>query len=277
MRCASSRRRRASASSGRRRSRRSPARRCCAASSTPTRCAAPIPGEPLPERAPISHLALVERADALPDRARPARTRSPSSRAGTPTTCSPRPRWPPPARCSSPGDERPHVPAPGDPGQPRAAARARRDVIAPGEGELASHGEHGIGRLPEPAELLAACERAPGRPGCTGEHSWPGRAARAGHRRRHARADRQRALHRQPLLGPDGLRAGRQAARRGAEVTLVAANVALAPPAGVARDRGVRPRPSWPPPARREFAACDVLLMAAAVADFRPRRPGRPS
>ena len=29
------------------------------------------PGEPLPERAPISHLALVERADAVPDRARP--------------------------------------------------------------------------------------------------------------------------------------------------------------------------------------------------------------
>ena len=31
-------------------------------------------------------------------------------------------------------------------------------VIPPGEGELASHGEHGVGRLAEPAELLAACE-----------------------------------------------------------------------------------------------------------------------
>ncbi len=31
-------------------------------------------------------------------------------------------------------------------------------VIPPGEGELASHGEHGIGRLAEPAELLEACE-----------------------------------------------------------------------------------------------------------------------
>ena len=28
-----------------------------------TRCAAPIPGEPAPDRAPISHLALVENAD----------------------------------------------------------------------------------------------------------------------------------------------------------------------------------------------------------------------
>ena len=31
-------------------------------------------------------------------------------------------------------------------------------VIPPGEGPLASHGEHGIGRLAEPAELLDACE-----------------------------------------------------------------------------------------------------------------------
>ena len=33
-------------------------------------------------------------------------------------------------------------------------------VIPPGEGQLASHGEHGIGRLPEPDELLAACRGA---------------------------------------------------------------------------------------------------------------------
>ena len=34
-----------------------------------------------------------------------------------------------------------------------------------------------------------------------------------------------------------------------------------------------RPPPSSPPPATREFDACDVLLMAAAVADFRPAEP----
>ena len=40
-----------------------------------------------------------------------------------------------------------------------ACSRARGvTVIAPGEGELASHGEHGVGRLAEPAQLLAACE-----------------------------------------------------------------------------------------------------------------------
>src|SRR2546430_1596438 len=31
-------------------------------------------------------------------------------------------------------------------------------VIPPAEGELASRGEHGVGRLAEPAELLGACE-----------------------------------------------------------------------------------------------------------------------
>ena len=31
-------------------------------------------------------------------------------------------------------------------------------VVPPGEGDLASHGEHGIGRLAEPEQLLEACE-----------------------------------------------------------------------------------------------------------------------
>ena len=53
------------------------------------------------------------------------------------------------------------------------------------------------------------------------------RAAHAGHRRRHARADRRRPLRRQPLLRAHGLRARRR--RRGArlDVVVVAANVAL--------------------------------------------------
>ena len=33
-------------------------------------------------------------------------------------------------------------------------------VVEPGVGRLASQGEHGVGRLAEPAELLAACEAA---------------------------------------------------------------------------------------------------------------------
>ena len=46
-----------------------------------------FPGDPLPEHAPLSHLALVERADVFLIAPGDAPTRSPSSRTGTPTTC----------------------------------------------------------------------------------------------------------------------------------------------------------------------------------------------
>ena len=64
-----------------------------------------------------------------------------------------------------------------------------------------------------------------------------------------------------------------QAAReRGAEVTLVAANVALATPPGVVR-REVVTAAELEQACEREFPDCDVLLMAAAVADFTPAAP----
>ena len=98
-----------------------------------------------------------------------------------------------------------------------ATLRARGVVVLePGTGRLASAGEAGAGRLPEPAALLEAIEaltRPAPRPRSSPRARRP---ARARHRRRHARADRRRALRRQPLVGPDGLRAGlgRGVARR---------------------------------------------------------------
>src|SRR5665213_405366 len=59
---------------------------------------------------------------------------------------------------------------------------------------------------------------------------------------------------------------------RGAEVTLVAANVALSAPAGVSL-RGVITAAELERACEEEFAECDVLLMAAAVADFTPAAP----
>jgi phosphopantothenoylcysteine decarboxylase/phosphopantothenate--cysteine ligase len=55
-------------------------------------------------------------------------------------------------------------------------------------------------------------------------------------------------------------------------VTLVAANVALQAPAG-AHLLSVRTAAELEQACDREFPACDVLLMAAAVADFRPADP----
>ena len=83
----------------------------------------------------------------------------------------------------------------GDAGQPRDAARARRTVLDPGVGALGSKGEWGVGRLAEPRRAAGA----PSRPSSPGGARSLERPARARHRRRHPRADRLRALRRQPL------------------------------------------------------------------------------
>ena len=59
---------------------------------------------------------------------------------------------------------------------------------------------------------------------------------------------------------------------RGARVTLVAANVALPAPPGV-DCRRVATAAQLKEACEQAFPACDVLLMAAAVADFRPSAP----
>jgi phosphopantothenoylcysteine decarboxylase/phosphopantothenate--cysteine ligase len=70
--------------------------------------------------------------------------------------------------------------------------------------------------------------------------------------------------------GRMGLALAEEAARRGAEATLIAANVSLPRPAGV-RWIDVETADELGSAAREEFRSADVLLMAAAVADFRPR------
>ena len=69
--------------------------------------------------------------------------------------------------------------------------------------------------------------------------------------------------------GRMGLALAAEAARRGADVTLIAANVSLERPEGV-RSVDVESAAQLEAAARTEFASTDVLLMAAAVADFRP-------
>jgi phosphopantothenoylcysteine decarboxylase/phosphopantothenate--cysteine ligase len=72
--------------------------------------------------------------------------------------------------------------------------------------------------------------------------------------------------------GRMGFALAEQAARRGADVTLVAANTFLAPAPGV-RLIEVSTAAEMASACDAEFDRCDVLLMAAAVADFRPRGP----
>jgi phosphopantothenoylcysteine decarboxylase/phosphopantothenate--cysteine ligase len=72
--------------------------------------------------------------------------------------------------------------------------------------------------------------------------------------------------------GRMGFALAERAARRGAEVTVVAANVALSAPPGVAVVP-VETAAELKAACSQRFDTSDVLLMAAAVADFRPRDP----
>lgn len=145
-------------------------------------------------------------------------------------------------------------------------------VIEPGVGRLAAKGEQGVGRLAEPEALLAGCEAALSANG--GERlpeRWRGLRVliTAGGTREPIDGVRYVGNH---SSGRMGFALAHAALARGAEVSLVAANVALPAPQGVAY-REVVTAAELGRACEEEFPACDVLLMAAAVADFRPAAP----
>ena len=143
-------------------------------------------------------------------------------------------------------------------------------VVEPEAGRLASHGEQGVGRLAEPAQLLAACEAALA--GSAGERQgWRGVRVLVTAGGTHEPIDSVRFVG-NSSSGRMGLALAQAAHARGAQVTLVAANVALPRPPGVAW-REVVTAAELKQACEREFPVCDVLLMAAAVADFRPAKP----
>jgi phosphopantothenoylcysteine decarboxylase/phosphopantothenate--cysteine ligase len=69
-----------------------------------------------------------------------------------------------------------------------------------------------------------------------------------------------------------GVALAARASSRGADVTLICANITVSPPAGV-RALKVGTAAELQAACEAEFPNCDVLLMAAAVADFRPAAP----
>ena len=146
-----------------------------------------------------------------------------------------------------------------------ALLRARGiTVIDPEEGRLASRGEHGMGRLAEPAALLAAVEAVLTPGDLTGLHVL----VTAGGTREPI--DAVRFLGNRSS-GRMGYALAARAAQRGAQVTVVAANVSLPDPPGTAVRR-VETAAQLAAACREAFPAADILLMAAAVADFRPAR-----
>ena len=125
-------------------------------------------------------------------------------------------------------------------------------------------GEWGVGRLAEPARILETIEGLLGTAG--GSMDGLRVLVTAGGTREPIDSVRYVGNR---SSGRMGLALAADAARRGAEVTVVAANVALPVPAGV-RVVEVQTAAELLEAARAEFDAAHVLLMAAAVADFRP-------
>jgi phosphopantothenoylcysteine decarboxylase/phosphopantothenate--cysteine ligase len=139
-------------------------------------------------------------------------------------------------------------------------------VLDPASGRLTG-ADTGPGRLPEPAEIFAAAQRALA--GRTAARDLTGRhvVVSAGGTREHL--DPVRFLGNRSS-GRQGWALATTALARGARVTLVAANVALPPPAGVTVVEVV----SADELRSAVLAAAvdaDAVVMAAAVADFRPR------
>jgi phosphopantothenoylcysteine decarboxylase/phosphopantothenate--cysteine ligase len=154
-------------------------------------------------------------------------------------------------------------------------------VIEPGTGRLASRGEQGIGRLAEPERLLASCEEAiamraadgagDGERGRRGELSGVRVLVTAGGTREPI--DSVRFLG-NSSSGRMGVALAQAARQRGAAVTLVAANIAVPAPEGV-HVRRVATAAELLGVCGEEFPGCDILLMAAAVADFTPVAPAQ--
>jgi phosphopantothenoylcysteine decarboxylase/phosphopantothenate--cysteine ligase len=140
------------------------------------------------------------------------------------------------------------------------------ELVGPDAGELAE-GETGVGRMAEPGEIHARIRELLGEGG-----SSPFRGRRvlvtAGGTREPL--DTVRFLGNRSS-GRMGVALAAEAARRGAEVTLVAANVSVPLPEGVE----VVQAPTAADLARETLARADadVVLMAAAVADYRPAEP----
>jgi phosphopantothenoylcysteine decarboxylase/phosphopantothenate--cysteine ligase len=221
------------------------------------------PGDPAPDHDPISHLELAARCDVLCVAPASANTIAKLANGLADNLLS----------SAALANTAPLVIAPAMNNRMYEHPATRRNlellrergarIVEPGTGSLASKGEWGVGRLAQPSEILETVEAtlAVGGP-----------------------LDGLRVLvsaggTREPIdsvryvgnrsSGRMGLALAQEAARRGAEVTLVRANVALPVPAGV-RSLEVQTAAELETALRAEFSGADVLLMAAAPADFRP-------
>jgi phosphopantothenoylcysteine decarboxylase/phosphopantothenate--cysteine ligase len=230
-----------------------------------------FPGDPAPDHDPISHLELVRRCEVLCVAPASANTLAKLAHGLADNLLT----------SATLAASAPLVlaPAMNDRMWEHPATRANLEtlrhrgasIVDPGRGRLASKGEWGVGRLADPPEILAAIEAAlrAGRPFGFAPRSLDGlRVLVTGGGTREP-IDSVRFVGNRSS-GRMGVALAEEAAGRGADVTLIAANVSLPRPPGV-HWIDVETADQLAAAAREEFASADVLLMAAAVADFRPR------
>src|SRR4051795_12259731 len=224
-----------------------------------------FPGDPPPAHAPLSHLALVEHADAFLIAPATAQTLAKLAHGQADNLLT----------AAALACRRPLIVAPAMNHamyeHPATQAnletlRARGvEVLEPATGALGSPGEWGVGRLPEPPELLAAIEARLGA-GAGGSLDGMRVLVTAGGPREPIDAVR---FVGNRSSGRMGWALAEEAARRGAQVTVVAANVGLPRRPGIEYVE-VMPAAELGAACAERFPAADVLLMAAAVADYRP-------
>jgi phosphopantothenoylcysteine decarboxylase/phosphopantothenate--cysteine ligase len=142
----------------------------------------------------------------------------------------------------------------------------RRGVrfAGPVEGPLAS-GEVGMGRMAEPEEIVREIEAA------AGGGELAGRTVLITAGPTQEPVDPVRFLGNRSS-GRMGFALAAEAVRRGARTILIAGPVALATPAGVERIDVVTAR-EMEAAVHAHAPAADLIVMAAAVADYRPARP----
>jgi phosphopantothenoylcysteine decarboxylase/phosphopantothenate--cysteine ligase len=221
------------------------------------------PGEPAPDHDPISHLEVVARCDVLCVAPASANTLAKLAHglADNMLTSAALANVAPLVLAPAMNNrmwEHPATRANLDTLQARGAR-----VVGPDTGALASKGEAGVGRLAEPAEILAAIEAMLT---VGGPLDGLRMLITAGGTREPIDSVRYVGNR---SSGRMGVALAEEAARRGAEVTLVAANLSLpAPPAVHVIE--VATAAELLDAAHEAFADADVLIMAAAVADFRP-------
>jgi len=233
-----------------------------------------FPGDPAPGHDPISHLELVRRCDAYAVVPASANTiaKLAAGLADNLLTSAALASSAPLVIAPAMNDRMYEHPATAANLATLAERGAR--IVPPGTGALASHGEWGVGRLAEPSEILAAIEETIG--AAAGAGTYAPRSldglrvlVTAGGTREPIDAVRYVGNR---SSGRMGFAVADEAARRGAEATVIAANVSL-PRNDAVRYIEVETAAELARATRSAFESADVLVMAAAVSDFRPAAP----